>query len=234
MKKIYSFPYAGGSASAFRNFSKKFNSPNWEFVPLEIPGRGKRSAEPFSENFADCIARSFDFDRFTAEPYVIHGHCMGALIAYEAVKTIERLGLPAPLFLCVSARNAPCHVNNWARSVAGLDEEALFKELELVGGTPKGLSYAMAEPFMKIFKEDQRLAREYQPDHLPVCTRILAIGGSGDSMTDAAGLSDWAKYTNAEVEVKMLSGQHYFIFDQPHVIHSLIENFPGNEPAARD
>jgi surfactin synthase thioesterase subunit len=225
MKSIFLFPYGGGSAASYRPFVAGFPAGIGRVVPVEIPGHGKRAEEPFARSIQECAARTLEQIDTAGGDYVLHGHCMGALLAFEAVKLIEASGAPPPLFMIASGRNAPRHVNDWLRRVDALDDRSLFEEMQAFGGIPKGLSFAMARPFLAVIRHDQAMFRDYDPGATRINVPILALAGRDDEMTDEAALADWADHTTERLSVEWLHGRHYFLFDQVEEVALRIEAF---------
>jgi surfactin synthase thioesterase subunit len=213
MRSIFLFPYGGGSAASYRSYAHRFPAHAGRIVPVEIPGPGRRCDEEPAASIAECAARTLD-QIDTAEPYVLHGHCMGALLAFEAIRLIEAAGAPPPLFMIASGRNAPGHVNEWLRRVPGLDDRSLFDELQGSGVIPKGLSFAMSRHFLAVLRHDQAMLDGYDPAGARIGVPILALAGKDDTMTNAAGLADWQDFTSRFLSVEWVEGGHYFIFDQ--------------------
>src|SRR5436305_2494953 len=122
MKSIFLLPHGGGSAASYRSYADRFPRGIGRVVPVEIPGRGKRSHEEYAKSIQECAALALPQIDTTSERYILHGHCMGALLAFEAIKLIEASGRRLPSFMVVSGRNAPRHVSDWLRRVPGLDD----------------------------------------------------------------------------------------------------------------
>src|SRR3569832_347064 len=157
MKSIFLFPYGGGSAASYRAYANRFPRDVGRVVPVEIPGRGKRSQEEYARSIPECAARALEEIDTESESYILHGHCMGALLAFEAIKLIEARRRQLPIFLGASGRNAPRHINDWLRRVPELDDRSLFNELQGFGGIPRGLSFAMAKHFLTLLRNDQAM-----------------------------------------------------------------------------
>lgn len=51
-KRIYCFPYAGGSSFAFRNLSKCLSYMS-DVIVLDYPGHGTRFGEKFADNMEE-------------------------------------------------------------------------------------------------------------------------------------------------------------------------------------
>lgn len=225
MTSIFLLPHGGGSASSYRSYADRFPRDIGRVVPVEIPGRGKRSHEEYAKSIQECAALALDDIDTTSGSYVLHGHCMGALLAFEAIKLIEASGRPLPRFMVVSGRNAPRHVTDWLRRLPGLDDRSLFKELQELGGVPRGLSFAMAQNFLTVLRNDQRMFSDYDPGETRINVPILALAGRDDKMTNAAALAEWQDYTSKPLSIQWLDGQHYFILDQPDRVALHVEAF---------
>jgi surfactin synthase thioesterase subunit len=225
MKSIFLLPYGGGSASSYRFYVNGFPRDIGRLVPVEIPGRGKRSHEEYARSIQECAALALQEIDTEGERYILHGHCMGALLAFEAIKLIEASGRQLPSFMVTSGRNAPGHVNGWLRRVPELDDRSLFKELQKFGGIPRGLSFAMAQHFLTVIRKDQAMIHDYDPGETRISVPILALAGRDDEMTNAAALAEWEDYTSKFLSIEWLDGQHYFILDQPDRVALYVEEF---------
>src|SRR5438309_8480657 len=126
MKSIFLFPHGGGSAASYRSYVNGFPGNIGRVVPVELPGRGKRAHEEYAKSIQECAALALQQIEITSEKYILHGHCMGALLAFEAIKLIAASGKQLPSFMVVSGRNAPRHVSHWLRRVPELDDRGLF------------------------------------------------------------------------------------------------------------
>ncbi|HEY6802480.1 MAG TPA: alpha/beta fold hydrolase [Pyrinomonadaceae bacterium] len=225
MKSIFLFPYGGGSAASYRAYANRFPSDAGRIVPVEIPGRGKRSQEEYARSIQECAALALMEVDTESGPYILHGHCMGALLAFEAIKLIEASGKPLPIFMVVSGRNAPRHINDWLRRVPETDDRSLFKELQEFGGIPRGLSFAMAQNFLTVLRNDQAMIRDYEPGETKINVPILALAARDDGMTNAAGVADWQDYTTKFLSTEWLDGQHYSFLAQPDRVAGYLAEF---------
>lgn len=221
--KIFSYPHAGGSASSFNYFKKNFPNHIGEIIPIEIPGRGRRSKESFSKDITDCIVQCLDQLPIT-EDYILHGHCMGALIAFETIKYLSKNDKNLPKMLIVSGRNAPGYQTEWGHKVAKLEDKDLFNELKSVGGIPKGLSFSMAQQFLSIIKNDQKIVHSYIPDNKMINIPILVLSGDKDFMTNKDALEEWNNFTSETISYSVMRGEHYFIYDQPEIFANNVKN----------
>ena len=78
---IFLFPHAGSSASFFASWKKGTNH-KCGFFPVQYPGRENRRKDTISPSIKE-LAEAFVKDEselLTKKPFVLFGHCMGALI----------------------------------------------------------------------------------------------------------------------------------------------------------
>src|SRR6185437_14927625 len=101
--RLFCFPHAGGGAAIYRTWSGAFPS-SVEVCPVLLPGREARLREPayFSvfpliDTLVPAIIPFLDM------PFVLFGHSMGALIAFELVRELRRRRHRLPECLFVSA-----------------------------------------------------------------------------------------------------------------------------------
>ena len=225
MRSIFLLPYGGGSAASYRSYANRFPGDSGRIVPVEIPGRGKRSHEEYARSIQECAALALREIDTESESYILHGHCMGALLAFEAIKLIEASGRQLPTFMVASGRNAPRHINDWLRRVPEMDDRSLFNELQAFGGIPKGLSFAMAQHFLTVLRNDQAMIRDYEPGETRISVPILVLASRDDKMTTAAGVADWEDYTSKFISIEWLDGQHYSFLSQPDRVALYLEEF---------
>jgi len=225
MKSIFLLPYGGGSAASYRSYVNAFPRDVGRVIAVEIPGRGKRSQEEYAKSIQECAALALEEIDTESETYILHGHCMGALLAFEAIKLIEASGRTLPLFMVASGRNAPRHINDWLRRVPEMDDRSLFQELQAFGGIPRGLSFAMAQHFLTVLRNDQAMIRDYEPGETRVSVPILVLASRDDKMTNAPALEDWKDYTSKFLSIKWLDGQHYSFMSQPDRVALYVEEF---------
>ena len=228
MKSIFLFPYGGGSAASYRSYANRFPQDVGRVVPVEIPGRGKRSHEEFARSIPECAALALEEIDTESEGYILHGHCMGALLAFEAIRLIEASGRQLPICMVASGRNAPRHINDWLRRVPDMDDRSLFNELQEFGGIPRGLSFAMAQHFLTVLRADQAMIRDYEPGATMISVPILVLASRDDKMTTAAGVADWEDYTSKFLSIEWLDGQHYSFLSQPDRVAEYVEEFANS------
>src|SRR4051812_4307985 len=102
--KLFCFPYAGGSATIYNTW-KSYCSDNFEIVPMELAGRGRRVNEPLYEDLDDMVIDMLAILRKEIEKisaYALFGHSLGGLIVYKLTHRIRHLSMLQPMEIFVS------------------------------------------------------------------------------------------------------------------------------------
>jgi surfactin synthase thioesterase subunit len=225
--QMFCVPHAGGAASAFRRWDGQ-TGDGLSVVPLELAGRGPRTGEAFSPTVPTAVTDLIEQMKTKRNdgPFVLFGHCMGAVIAFEMARRLRVTGDEEPVLLVVSGRNPPYLPNEWSRTVAPLGDDELFVELQAVGGVPAGLSRAMAGAFLPVFRADQAMVRGYQVGGREprIGPPVLALAGDDDFMTSDELLPGWAEYTESNsCSVRKLPGNHYFVYNWVPQVGAFVE-----------
>src|SRR5262245_10714091 len=105
--RLFCFPYAGGTASAFRGWHDAIPQPI-EVCAVRLPGREARLAEPpftSSETLVPAVADALE--ACLDVPYALFGHSMGAVAAFEVARELRRRARQPPVRLFLSGARAP-------------------------------------------------------------------------------------------------------------------------------
>lgn len=212
--RLYCFPHAGGSASAFHSWARLLPE-TVELIAVQYPGRQDRYRDPMPESIpelADEIVRGMEtpFDRPTA----FFGHSMGAVVAFEAARRLQPR-FPSPLAaLFVSACKAPAE-----RAPRGLsfEEDELRAYLRGLGGEgARALEedeelWRIAYP---VLSGDLRAIDKYEyTGGAPLTCPLVVLGGDRDPSVAPADLELWKDYAIGGAEVHVVDGGHFY-FDE--------------------
>lgn len=212
--RMFCFPYAGGSAGrVYGNWQRDL--PAWvEVAPMEIPGRGARILEVPAPTVPDLVADALprmlpQLDR----PFVLFGHSLGAMLAYELAGLLtERYGL-IPRLLCVSGLSAPDTPRKPAVEylLPDLDFRARLRQL---GGTPPEIldDDDLMEVLLPVLRADFGAADRWTPpDPAPLPCPLLAFGGADDPEAPPPTLAGWRRRTADRFESRVFPGDHFFV-----------------------
>jgi len=224
---LFCLPYAGGSATSYRIFSKTtFN--HTRFHAVELPGRGVRIKEKCLTNI-DLLAEDIisSLEKRLHEPYSFYGHSMGALLAYVATRKIVAKKLDTPVCLFLSACEGPLLYN--AQELLQLSDVELVSRLRSYGGTPSLVleHQELMDFFLPIIRADFSVLGSFtycssDPLNLPI---ELFIGNEDEvTLTEA---EVWERETNANFTIRVFKGGHFFIFDHYQKIASIIDRKHG-------
>ncbi|WP_274651222.1 thioesterase II family protein [Paenibacillus humicola] len=212
--KLYCFPSAGGTAQIYHGWFN-FVDEAIELVPMEYSGRGRRFPQPLLTDLADVVDDLYsmmqpDVDRM---PYMMFGHSMGSLIAYELTKKLMQQGKRMPLHLFFSGRSSPNRPATKKRHHLADDE--LKEEIVQFGGTPPELlnDPEFSRMFLPIIRADMKAVETYTPDEeiIPLSCNISICNGKQDHLV--AHLEEWRAYTSEEIEFRLFEGGHFYIRD---------------------
>jgi medium-chain acyl-[acyl-carrier-protein] hydrolase len=222
--RLFVFPYAGGSAVSFRPWPQNLPE-DVEVCPVEIPGRGRRMAEPL---YTDLMALSRDMTTgllsYLDKPFVFFGHSMGALFGFEMARILRASGGPQPLHMFVSACRAPQYPER-APIVHGLPESELLEYLRQLDGTPKEVldQPELRRLLLPILRADFELVDtyEYSPGE-PLDFPITAYGGLQDYEETEETIAPWRAQTTSSFSMRMFDGGHFFIHSSQQLLLQLM------------
>ncbi|MGW8066172.1 thioesterase II family protein [Streptomyces ziwulingensis] len=231
-------PYAGGSASAYFSLSRRLSGHSGvDVLATQYPGRQNRFTEPCLGSVPE-LARGVheDLARVVAgRPFALFGHSMGAAVAFELTRNLEREGAAAPGTLVVSGRRAPSIGSD--RGVHLRDDDGVIAELRALEGTdtrvldePELLSLALPS-----VRADYTAAETYRtgPDAV-VHTDVVALTGDRDSHVDTDEAAAWRAHTTGSFDLRVFPGGHFFLNDHEAEIAVLLAGTLGaGAPAGR-
>lgn len=211
--RLFCFPYAGGSAAAFFDWSERLGA-DIECVAIQYAGRGKRLRErPFVriEEIVGEVRRNFAL--WNDKPFAFYGHSFGATVAFELSRQLSRSGAPTPFHLFAGAARPP-HLERPFPPISQLPDEEFLEAVQTrYGGIPREI-YAdreVLEFFLPALRADFAAFETYsfEPGE-PLEAPITVFSGDQDSMVSVDVLDQWAIHTNAGLDVTVLPGGHFF------------------------
>ncbi|MFF8258946.1 salicylate synthase [Streptomyces virginiae] len=228
--RIVCFGPAGGAPAFYRDWARAVPD-DIEVVSLVLPGRERRAAErPVTamSDLADAVARAVVtcMDR----PTVFFGHSMGASVAFEVTRRLEKSRGPRPVGLVLSGRPSPRRLLENPSPVAEYDDAAIIEYLRGLGGTPHEL---LDDPDVREFilppcRADFQVIGRYVPDlaHPRITTPVRVLLGESDPATPIRDAERWAEVAAAITGTHVLPGGHFYLLDHldlvvDHVLSTL-------------
>ncbi|MFE9422257.1 thioesterase II family protein [Kitasatospora sp. NPDC006697] len=214
--RLIGFHHAGGSAAVYYPLIHHLPA-DWDLLLLDLPGRGKRHAEaPLSDLDTLVSLAVADTRPWLDAPFALFGHSLGAVLAVETARSLERLGAQ-PAWVGVSARVAPGLQPPAGRGLAELDDETLLDELFALGGLPQRIREVpgFVERFLTTSRADLRAVESYRPrpHRTPLRAPLSAFGGADDPWAPEELLEAWSKETSVDFRHHTLAGGHFYFLD---------------------
>jgi medium-chain acyl-[acyl-carrier-protein] hydrolase len=234
--RLFCFPYAGGDALVYRDWAASLPD-SVEAVPVQLPGRGRLRKELPATRLEALVpaliaALTPHFDK----PFAFFGHSMGAMIAFELARRLRRERGPRPVHLFVSGSPAPQLPDRHPRTF-DLPEPEFIEELRRLNGTPREVLEhpELMALLLPVLRADFELVQTYvYTDGPPLECPITALGGAQDSLVPREDLEVWGALTCAPFELRMLSGDHFFLHaSQREVLRVISDALQGRARDAR-
>ena len=227
-QQLFLLHFAGGNSYSY-NFIRKYLENNFEFHPLELPGRGKRISEKLLYNKKDAIEDYFKQIKKLRnnQPYLIYGHSMGATLGLSVSKMMEAIN-DAPEKLIVSGNSGPgISKKDYKRYL--LNDNDFKEELRELGGVPNEVleNEELFDFFNTSLRADFEVLEKdsFSEKDIVLKTPIYAI--MGDEEETVAEINNWANFTANNFESNIWSGNHFFIHKYPHKLSKLITKSCG-------
>lgn len=211
--RLFCMPHAGGGAAEYQSWSASLPA-TVQICPILLPGRETRFSEPHYT----------DFDRLTEVlvrelrphleiPYAVFGHSMGALLAFECVRRLQKSGSPAPLWLFVSGRRAPDGAVDPEPLHTLPDAEFLDRLNRIYRGIPEELlnNPEILDVFLPTIRADVSVVESYRfEEREPLECPISAFAGETDSSVTWQQLLAWKRQTRRQFAAHIFPGGHFY------------------------
>ncbi|MBW8687173.1 thioesterase II family protein [Chitinophaga rhizophila] len=223
--QIFLLHFAGGNCYSF-DFLRKQMDKDMKFLPLELPGRGKRYRESLLADKPSAIKDYVAAIRRqrNKEAYLIYGHSMGATLGLSVVKELEVLGDP-PIALIVSGNAGPGLKYHEGPKRYLMNDEDFLQELVKLGGVPQEFleSAELYEHFAPILRADFETLEKDEDFEAgtKIQAPIYAIMGDEEKLADR--IDNWKNFTLGHFDKQVLPGNHFFIHQHAAAIAAIIK-----------
>jgi medium-chain acyl-[acyl-carrier-protein] hydrolase len=198
-----------------------------ELCAVQLPGREERHREPLYRNVETLIDALVPqlLPRLDRD-FVLYGHSMGALIAFELARSLRRHGMRQARALIISSRPAPQLPHPATPTYSLSDADALAMVVQHLDNP--SLGSAVKEPkwrefFLPIVRADIELCEThcYVPEP-PLEIPLHAFAATSDRAVTTAQVEAWREQAGLTFSYAQRPGGHYFIRSEgPQFVRSL-------------
>jgi surfactin synthase thioesterase subunit len=195
-------PWVGSGAAPFHPW-QAWLPPQVELFAVRLAGRESRLRQLPADRVETAVGELVDgLSELPTRPYVLFGHCLGALIGYEMSREVRRRAMAPPERLILAASPPP------TAFTAGRTQPALSDEVvaqQAVIADPR-----MAELLRPGIEADLRMGRAYVhrpgvPLDVPI-TLLRAI----DEPVDMLARTGWAQVSTGRIALRTVAGGRLF------------------------
>ena len=231
--RIITFPYAGAGAVAYHSWASLLPE-NIELISIQYPGRGGLFDVSPRTSIEDLSAESYEtVVSFADDPYIIFGHSMGALVAYQTILSLRRDCQSLPKSFFVSACESPLSNSGLTRNLHKLPDDEFLDGIMSYGGMPEEImqSTDMLSYVLPLLRADMTALETWRcPKEPSLNIPIVALGGNNDRLVDKIQLKRWSEFTNSKFTQRILPGDHFFIQNQlPDILDIVVSELEKTE-----
>jgi len=218
--RLFCLPFAGGGAIAYLRWSSSILD-GVEVARVHLPGRETRLREPLFtclESLVDTLVK--ELIAWIDGPFILYGHSMGALLAFELARGLRRCYNLLPVHLFVSGYRAP-QLPPEEAPFSHLPDAAFIDRVRQYGGLPDLVAQndELLEIFLPILRADFEMTETYvYKAETPFEFPITAFGGISDPKTSRDKILAWRMHTSVQFTTHYFPGGHFFLHDSEALV----------------
>jgi medium-chain acyl-[acyl-carrier-protein] hydrolase len=211
--RLFCLPHAGGGATEYRGWSRALPE-TVEIRPVLLPGREVRFSEDRFTDIdllVDAIVEQWQ--PLLDLPFVVFGHSMGTLLAFECVRRLQSAGAAMPLWLLLSGRRAPDCPSD-THPLHGLPDDEFIDQLHRIyKGIPEELldNPEILEIFLPTLRADIAVVESYRYREMdPLDCPLTVFAGADDTSVSWQQLLAWKRQTRGQFSAQIFPGGHFY------------------------
>ena len=188
-----------------------------EVARVHLPGREGRLREPLFKSLAmlaDTLVK--ELIPWIDGPFMLYGHSMGALLAFELARGLRRRYSLLPVHLFVSGYRAP-QLPPSEPPFSHLPDAEFIDRVRQYGGLPDLIAQSeeLMEIFLPILRADFEMTETYvYKEESPLQCPVTVFGGLSDPKSSRERILAWRVHTSMGFNAHFLPGGHFFLFDE--------------------
>jgi len=212
--RLFCLPYAGSGAAVYRPWLAQLPA-TLELQIIQLPGRESRLREqPYAHMDALIGVLAPALEGRLDRPYMLFGHSMGALVAFELARAMRRRGAPPPACLAVSGRRAPQLPDPEPALHQLPDGQFVGAMVRRYNAIPRVIleDAELLGLFLPTLRADLALIETYAyTPEPPLDCPIAAFGGRDDTRASLADLEAWQAQSARPIGARQLPGGHFYL-----------------------
>jgi len=226
--QLVCFPHAGGSASYYFALSRSL-APGIETLAVQYPGRQDRYREKCIENISELADQVFAaLSGWIDRPVAFFGHSMGATLAFEVGRRLQRHDDQALVHLFASGRQAPSRHRH--EDIHLRDDAGLVAELRRIGGTDQRFldDGELRDFALPMIRSDYKAIETYHYASGPsLDCPITALLGDSDPTVTIDEVAAWAEHCTGPFYLRIFPGGHFYLAENhADVIRTISGSLP--------
>ncbi len=211
--RLFCLPFAGGGASIYRSWARALPA-TIEVCPVQLPGRESRLREkPYTDIWLLAETLAGQIQLYAQKPFAFYGHSMGALLAFELARVLQRQNASMPLTLFLAAHRA-AHLSPRRAPISALPREKLILALHRLGGMQEEVAQdqELLDLLLPTLRADLTLCDLYNfaPDTQLDCPFQL-YAGRDDMEVPPEDMESWSEHSTQSSSLRIFPGGHFFL-----------------------
>lgn len=225
--KLFCFPYSGGSSALFHKYDNVIGE-NIEIVPVDLDYHEEDSFKDVIKLLAESIYNRLNKE----EPFILFGHSMGGVIAYEVDKFLCKLVNPGKIGLVISGM-VPPSLNYFNKLDSNITQKKALEYSKQLGmDNLDKLPVEYLEFVIKKMNQDNNLLKRYESYDYIFSDGVGAVIYSEQEL-NLGEPEDWKDLLPTDTAYYKVKGNHFYLLDNfefvTNVIHKVAEKLIAKE-----
>ncbi|MBF6181917.1 type I polyketide synthase [Nocardia otitidiscaviarum] len=231
--RLFALPFVGGAASVFTPWPNQLPE-TVEVVGIQFPGREDRIEDVPIDAMPEFVAELAEaMLPYLDRTFVVYGHSMGGLLAYELTRYLEQQYNEVPMKLIIGGWPSPVLVEDYVRNLNhvrdGFDlaSESDSRVLAVLRDN-KLLDIPVEEEaaimhWLPAIRADLKMLGDYRfHNGYTLRAPISVLRGADDPVFEESQLEGWGKLTSGGFSLTTVPGGHLFIQNaDPRVMRTI-------------